>query len=303
MAGICKKLSFDILMKPGLLFCLFILSIRCFSQDKTVAGIVFDKNSKDRIASVQIRNISTGGTIFNNLKGEFKIKATPGDQLVFSREAYHPDTVKIESNAPLAVYMAPLAIQLKEVTVRDSVLTPQRRLAATKQDYTKIYGSLAYDDLLSTPSSGGAGLSIDALYNAFSRSGRNAAHLRQVIESDYRQNVIDFRFNRTYVGNITGLTGERLTAFMFRYRPGYYTTKTASEYEFISSIRANLKRFLRNSRIYSLPPLEPPARSGAGSSKPEPGKKEKPEGGTHKSEARKMDGSTGLDDTGLNDDN
>ncbi len=254
---ICRKLSFDVLMKSGLFLCLsLMLASRAFSQEKTVAGIIFDKNSKDRIASVNIRNTTTGITVYNSLKGEFKIIAQEGDQLIFSREAYHPDTVKIESNGPLAIYMAPLAIQLNEVTVHDSVLTPEKRLEATKQDYTKVYGSLAYDDFLSTPSVGSAGLSIDALYNAFSRSGRNASHLRQVIESDYRQNVIDFRFNRTYVGNITGLKDDKLTAFMFRYRPGYYSTKNASEYEFISSIRANLKRFLRSNRTFTLQPLE-----------------------------------------------
>ncbi len=250
------KLSFDIIMKLGLFFCLLIIAVKGFSQDKTVVGIVFDKNSKDRVAGVNIRNITNGNSIYNSLKGEFKIKANAGDQLIFSKDNFHPDTIKIQNDAPLAIYLDPLAIQLSEVTVRDTVSTPEKRLEATKNDYTKIYGSLAYDNMLSTPVRGGAGLSIDALYNAFSRSGRNATHLREVIENDYKQNVIDFRFNRTYVGNITGLKDERLTAFMFRYRPGYYTTKTASEYEFITSIRNNLRRFLRNTRTYSLQPLE-----------------------------------------------
>jgi hypothetical protein len=242
-------------MRSWLFVCLLFFGIKCFAQEKTVAGIVFDKESKDRIASVDIHNITKGLSVYNNLKGEFKINASEGDQLVFSRQDYHNDTIKVQNNSPLAIYMSRLAIQLKEVTVHDTLLSPEKRLEATKNDYTKIYGSLAYDDFLSTPSSGGAGLSIDALYNSFSRSGRNATHLRQIIQTDYEQNVIDYRFNRTYVGNITGLKDEKLTSFMFRYRPGYYTTKTASEYAFISMIRANLKRFLRNQRTYSMPAL------------------------------------------------
>jgi hypothetical protein len=242
-------------MRSWLFVCLFFFAIKCFAQEKTVAGIVFDKESKDRIASVSIHNITKGLAVYNNLKGEFKINASAGDQLVFSRLDYHNDTIKVQSNNPLAIYMARLAIQLREVTIHDTLLSPEKRLEATKQDYTKIYGSLGYDDLLSTPSSGGAGLSIDALYNSISRSGRNATRLRQIIQSDYEQNVIDYRYNRTFVGNITGLKDEKLTAFMFRYRPGYYTTKTASDYEFILMIRSNLKRFLRNQRTYSLPAL------------------------------------------------
>ncbi len=244
---------FNIAMKPVLFLCLFLIALNGFSQDKTVAGIVFDKDSKDRIASVNIQNTTTKVAVYNNLKGEFKIKAKAGDQLIFSRQEFKSDTIIVQDGAALAIYLTRLAIQLKEVTVHDSLLTPEQRLEATKQDYTKIYGSLAYNDFLST-SSGGAGLSIDALWNSLSRSGRNAAKLREIIDNDYKQNVIDYRFNRNYVGNITGLKGDRLTAFMFRYRPGYYTTKTASEYEFVSMIRANLRRFLRRPSYSIAPP-------------------------------------------------
>ncbi len=243
-------------MRLWLLFCFLIITLRCFAQDGIVTGIVFEKENKDRIAVVNIHNITTGATIYNNLKGEFKISAKVGDVLVFAKTEFHSDTVKVQSNAAIAVYMARIAIQLREVTIHDSLATPEARLEATKQDYSKIYGSLAYGDYLSSSPGGGAGLSIDALYNSISRSGRNAARLRATIDHDYQQNVIDFRFNRNFVGNITGLKDDKLSSFMFRYRPGYYTTTTASDYEFISMIRANLRRFLRNQRTYAPQPLQ-----------------------------------------------
>ena len=242
-------------MRFGLFPVLILSSLSCFAQQKTLEGIIFDKESKERIASVNIHDINTGISVYNNLKGEFNIIAAPGDQLVFSRPDYHPDTIKVQDKAPLAIFMVHLVIQLREVTVRDSLITPEQKLEALKRDYTKIYGSLAYDDYLSTPSYGGAGLSIDALWNSFSRSGRNAAHLRDLIEQDYEQDVIDYRFNRIFVGRITGLKNEKLSSFMFRYRPGFYTTTTMTDYEFITMIRANFRRYIRNQRIYSLPPL------------------------------------------------
>jgi len=235
-----------------------LIAAKCFSQDKTVDGIVIDKESKDRIATVIVHNITAGTSVFNNLKGEFTIAAQTGDVLVFSRAEYHSDTLKVQNNFHLAVYMAPLAIRLREVTVRDTVLTPAKRLAATKQEFGKAYGSLAYGDLLSTSPGSGAGLSIDAIFNSLSRSGRNAARLREIIQGDYEQNAIDFRFNRTYVGKITGLKDDKLTAFMRRYRPGYYTVTTANEYEFVTMIRNNLRRFTRNQRLYTLPELVTP---------------------------------------------
>lgn len=242
-------------MKYGLFLLMFLAACRCFSQEKPLEGIVFDKDSKERVASVNIRNTTTGIADYNNLKGEFKIRAVPGDQLVFSRQGYKPDTIKVLNKGPLAIYLVHLVIQLKEVTVHDSLETPEKRLAAIKNDYEKIYGPSANPEWFSVAPYGGAGLSIDAIYNAFSRSGRNAAKLRELIEQDYEQNVIDYRFNRNFVGNITGLKEQELTSFMFRYRPGFYTTETMTDYEFITMIRANLRRYRRNQRTYSLPPL------------------------------------------------
>lgn len=235
-----------------ILCCLCLTALNCFSQEKPVQGIIFDKESKERIASVNVRNLTVKASVYNNLKAEFCIKAKPGDTLVFTRDDYRSDTVKVKNNGALAVYMSRKAIQLKEVSVRDSVMTPEKKLAQLKRDFSVLYnGPLADNSFLSSPSYGGAGISIDAIYNALSRSGRNAAHLRQLIEQDYEQDVIDYRFNRTFVGNVTGLKDERLTAFMYRYRPSYYTTKTMTDYDFITLIKLNLRHFLHNHRLYA----------------------------------------------------
>jgi hypothetical protein len=255
MMKICQTRSFGTVVRWRLFFCLLLISVKGFSQKMTVSGIVFDKENRDRIASVNIRNITANTADYNNLKGEFKIIAKVGDMIVFSRQDFHPDTIRIKDTAQLAIYMGHLAIQLHEVAVHDSLRTPQQRYDATRRDYNKIYGSLAYDDFLSVPSIGSAGLSIDALWNSLSRSGRNAEKLRGIIENDYHQNIIDYRFNKTFVGKVTGLTGDKLTDFMTKYRPGYYTTITMSDYEFISLIRNNYRRYLRRPRTYTLPPL------------------------------------------------
>jgi hypothetical protein len=232
------------------------VAFNAVGQDKVVTGLIFDKDSKERIATISIHNITAGTSAYDNLKGEFKINAKEGDKLVFSKLGYHPDTINVQGNMSVAVYMSRLAIQLREVTVRDSVLSPEKWLLATQNDFTKIYGSLAYRDFLSMPSYGGAGLSIDALWNSLSRSGKNAERLQGIIQRDYQQNVIDYRFNRTFVARVTGLKDEKLTSFMIRYRPGYYTATTTNDYEFVSIIKNNLRRFMRSPRGYSLQPLK-----------------------------------------------
>lgn len=228
------------------------------AQETALSGIIFDAESKDRLSRVFVQNLNTGANTFNNINGVFSIDANPGDKLVFSQAEHFADTVDVKDHTPIAVYLKRIAIQLKEVTIRDTMLDPLKRMANKRRDYSKIYGPLANNDLFSlSPGTGGVGvgLSIDALYNAWSKAGRNAARLRETIENDYREDVVDYRFNRIFVGRITGLKGQALTDFMLKYRPGYYFLSNASEYEFITSIRANLKRYQRNPTAHTVIPL------------------------------------------------
>ncbi|RFZ92533.1 hypothetical protein D0C36_13995 [Mucilaginibacter conchicola] len=240
-------------MKLWLTSVFLMLCFTGFAQS-TVSGIVFDKNSNARIARVSVTNLTSGKSVYNTFKGEFEIQAKPGDRLAFVQTEHFGDTITVNNYESMAVYLKPVAIQLMEVTVKGKNTTPEKQLEKTKQEYSKIYGSTANADLLSL-GSGGVGLSIDALYNAFSKSGRNAEKLRGIIDAEYKQKVIDYRFNKAFVQGITHLEEPKLTDFMQKYRPGYYLVTTAGDYEFISYIRTNLKRYLRRPRSYEVAPL------------------------------------------------
>jgi co-chaperonin GroES (HSP10) len=224
------------------------------AQTKTIDGIVFDGSTKERIAKVNIVNLTTPASVYDNLKAEFKIPAQKGDKIVFSKEGFFNDTIIVKDEATFAVYLQRTAIPLKPVFITGRFLTPQNQLELNKQLYSKAYGSLANHDLLSIGADG-AGLSIDALYNMISRQGRNATRLRETIDKDYQQNVIDSRFNPVMVASITGLKDPQLTDFMFKYRPGYYFVIEASDYDFIKYIRNNARRYKRNPDAYALAPL------------------------------------------------
>jgi len=255
----CRSCSFTWVKQVWLIFLFFTgFAIKTMAQQKTVDGIVFDKDTKERIAKVSITNTRTKQSVYNNLKAEFEITAEIGDVLIFSKYGYHSDTVKIKQLTTMPVYLKPTSIMLKQVNIKDTLQNPEKRLQATRQEYNKAYGSSANRDILSVSPGSGAGISIDALWNSFSRSGRNAQHLQQIIERDYHENVIDYRFNRTLVGSITGLKDEKLTDFMQKYRPSYYTVMYDSEYQFIEYIRGCYRRYMRNPRVYTLPTLVTP---------------------------------------------
>ena len=243
-------------MKQLPLIILFgITCLQSFAQLKFTEGLVFDAVTKERIAVVNIVNLRTGQSMYNNLNGVFKVAAEPGDLLVFSKMEYFNDTIRVANDLAKVVYLNRSGITLRQVNIYDTLLSPRSIMAKNRSQYSKVYGTLANKDLLSF-SGGSVGLSIDALYNIFSAEGRNAKHLRDVLEFDYKQNTVDYRFSKAFVGRITGLHGTQLDDFMRKYRPGYYFITYASEYELISSIRANLKRYKRNPLT-----LEQPAQS------------------------------------------
>ena len=253
-----RKLNFKFRMRLGLLLFFCGLFFRTLAQDKPpvvnyknpVEGVVYDNDTKERIARTNIMNLTSGESFYNNLKGEFKIDAKAGDKLVFLKLDYLADTLTVKDNSNLLISLKRIAIPLRQVDIKDTLVTPLQRLQATRKSFNKAYGSSAYDGILSTAPGGGAGISIDALWNSLSRTGRNAKHLQGLIEEDYQQNVIDYRFNHSYVANVTKLKDPDLTDFMRRYRPGYFIVTTATEYEFITYIRNSLKRYLRNKRLY-----------------------------------------------------
>lgn len=230
-----------------------------FSQDKPVQGIVFDKDTKQRLTRVYIFNTRSGEGFYNNTKGEFKTNAREGDLLVAALQGYGVDTISIRSENTILFYLKRNSIQLREVIVRDSLKSPTDQLKQTQEEYKDAYKRGTVKDVLTTGGSnggGGAGLSITALYNLLSKEGRNARQLQKIIERDYRDAMIEYRFTSSLVNRVTGLNSERLTDFKQQYKPGYYFILQANDYELIEYIKQSYQRYLQNPSSYRLEPLK-----------------------------------------------
>ena len=229
------------------------------AQDKVVQGIVFDMNSKQRLTRVYIYNIRTGEGFYNTTKGEFKTNAREGDVLVAALQGYGVDTVSIHSLNTVLFYLKRNSIQLQEVIVRDTVKTPADQLKARQEEYNTAYSKGNVRNVLTTGGSnggGGAGLSINALYTLLSKEGRNARQLQKIIERDYRDAMIDYRFTNTLINRVTGLSGYRLGDFKQQYRPGYYFVIETNDYDFIEFIKTSYKSYVENPSAYRLQPLK-----------------------------------------------
>ena len=227
-----------------------------FAQEKNIAGIVFDRETKFRLSRVRIINTQTKQTVFNNAKGEFYINAKPGDVLICNLMGYQTDSLKITNQETLIIYLKRLSIRLQEVVVKDSVLSAKAKYEEVKRDFNKLYRIGNNKDLI-TVGQGGAGLGIDAIWSAFSKEGRNARRLLELMERDYQNAFVDQVFTRDLVSRNTGLTGDKLLIFMLNNRPGYIFASKASAYDLLNYIRLSYMRFNINANYQDVSGLKP----------------------------------------------
>lgn len=245
-------------MKLFILFVSFLCCSFSYAQKVNVKGFVIDKTSKQRLAKVYIYNSHTDEGLYNNNKGEFSTLASVGDTLFAVLEGYGLDTVIYKGNNAIYFQLRSLAVQLREVAIIGSSVTPRERYDKTLKEYKYATERGSSKDLLNLSNSG-VGLGIDAIYNLLSRKGRNARHLQEILERDYKEQIIDFRFNAVFVGRALRLKGFELEDFMQQYRPSYDFVLTASDYAFIVFLKNNYATYRRNPntfRLKSLPKIK-----------------------------------------------
>lgn len=218
-----------------------------------IEGIVFDTHTRQRISQVYVYNTANDNGGYNNTRGEFSINASPGDILIAAAKGYYPDTLVVADKRIVLFNMTRSTIWLDEVSVI-AQRSPEERLEENKHEYSTAYSRGNAGSIFSTGPTG-AGLSIDAVYKLISREGKNSRRLQEIIERDYRESVIDYRFTPDLVSSITGLRGETLLDFMRQYRPSYYFILSANDYNLAFYIRSSLARYRRNPAAHRLPPF------------------------------------------------
>ncbi|MHC8948758.1 hypothetical protein [Sphingobacterium hungaricum] len=218
-----------------------------------IQGIVFDKETKQRIGKVIITNLNQQTEFYNNVRGEFKISPNPGDVLVASRDGFNSDTVVFDQQSVILFNLKRSIIYISEVNVV-ARKSPEEILKQEKESFNKAY-RLADPGSLFSVGQTGAGLSISSIYNLLSKEGRNARRLTEIIERNYQENFVDYRFSPDLVNNITGLEGDMLRRFMSNYRPSYEFTRAANQYELSQYIKSKYILFKLNPNLRHLPAL------------------------------------------------
>jgi hypothetical protein len=242
-------MKFTILTLLSFLWC-----ANLFAQAKPIQGFVVDRDSKQRLAKVYIYNATTDNGVYNNAKGEFSTQAKLGDTIFAGLQGYLMDTVVFKGQSAIVFQLKSIVIRLKEVSVYGKVPTPQEQYSKTLKEYKYALDKGSTKDLLNL-GSGGVGLGIDAIYNLLSRQGKNARHLQSILERDYKESIIDYRFNPDYVKSVLGANDKELQDFMLQYRPTYQFVLTATDYAFVQFLKSSFTAYKRNPSMFRLPSL------------------------------------------------
>ncbi len=220
---------------------LWLFSPQRAHAQRDLEGLVYDVVTKQRLGEVQVKNLRSQESIYNNSRGEFKIKVLPGDRLQIKKLGYNADTVEINSQAALIINLKETIKQIETVHIYGR-RNPNDVLNEWKRDYKKAYDIAAPKELLSI-GMGGAGLSIDALYNMISPEAKNARRFTQFLDKLHRENIVDYYFTPELVRNLIGLEGEELQVYMRLFRPTYDFIATNDHYQLVKYIKSKYEIF------------------------------------------------------------
>ncbi|MBN8853562.1 MAG: hypothetical protein BGO55_12445 [Sphingobacteriales bacterium 50-39] len=206
------------------------------------------KASDEVIMSVSVQNISQKKYNTSDMGGNYKIPAKRGDTIVFTSAGYKPDTAFVsdwmfDGQEGYTVYMDPNVVELPTVRVGD-LSNYQLDSIKRKEEYAyldqfhkvKLAGGKTFSD--------GVGLSFSPI-DYFSHVQVQRRRLKKRLAQNEKDYYIDSRWSRAYVVRVTGLKGDSLQLFMYRYRPSYDFCRKASNEDILLYINSSLKKFLK----------------------------------------------------------
>ncbi len=227
-----------------------------------VAGYVFEESTGEPLPYVNVYvKKSRIGTI-TDTSGYFLLSASINDTIIFSSLGYDKKYVILtdsatDNNKPLVVFMDSKIYELKSVEVIALRKYKQLEYEITNMrlpDDDYIYAAnnfpfrpadIDYYTRSSTPMSGiGIIFSpITALYDMFSKEGKEKQKLAELQEKDYLNTLIDEKISTALVMKITGLDQEETNMFInwCNFSPDFIMKLT--EYDFISVIAYKYKQY------------------------------------------------------------
>lgn len=224
-----------------LLYVLLLLHASVYGQD-LIKGKIYDKETDSVLSSVNVINLTGRVVVVSDKQGQYSIRAVEGDRIIFSATGYFSDTVKVEHYMFFTTYDVTLSIKpvlLRTVTVTAS--SYQTDSINRRQHYQYLYDHKE-PGLTGKNTPQGFGISLSPV-SYFSKEARQRRQLRKRMAAYEKEDFIDHQFSASMVSRTTGLKGDSLHLFMYRYRPSYSFCRKSSPEQMLLYISDKLKEF------------------------------------------------------------
>lgn len=231
-------------MKRFSILLILLMPVLLKAQNK-LTGTAYDADTRSKLKLVFVNNLTQKEVDHSGQKGDFIVIAELGDLIIFSCPGYQSDTLIVEDMSAKMVIMRSRIIVLDEVVVT--------ALATSKPEDLKRSYSSAYSYASTNVLSADGKLS---LANAFSKQSQQKRAFQKFVDSELNERLIDQKFNKQLVAQLTKVQGQLLEDFMSYYRPTYSMVATLNDVDLRTYIIESYNKYIRlpaEERIY--PPL------------------------------------------------
>ncbi|MGZ3764091.1 MAG: hypothetical protein ACXVB0_10985 [Mucilaginibacter sp.] len=215
-------------------------SIVYAQQVFNIKGVVFKKNSTDKIPQAIITDLKSQIIMMSDELGGFNIKASPGDTLLITKYGYTPQKVLIVNSYELAINMQPV-VQLNEVTIKGQ--TKKQELNQVMKEYRSqgIFNdgkSLPVWQFINSPLTG--------FYNLFGKTPGQARRFAAFAKNEEEAIAVDKRYTKELVKSVTKLSDDEVVKFMQAFTPSYEDLKEWNDYQLIGYIKRSFEFYKKN---------------------------------------------------------
>ena len=213
-------------------------------KEFTLTGVLFENQTKIRIALAEVKNKRSGFAAGTNDLGLFSIKANIGDTLLVTKRNFNDLEVVVRENKDLILYLNK-GTTLNEVVVtgqtKKQVLTDMKREYRNKGSF--YAGKPPLLSYIFTP--------LTAIYELFGKTPKQARRFNKMYQTEMQDSHVDQFFNKTTINQQTGLTDKALEKFMVDYRPDFEQSKNWNSYDAIKWINESYKKYSDTLKVKS----------------------------------------------------
>ncbi|HKZ67323.1 MAG TPA: carboxypeptidase-like regulatory domain-containing protein [Chitinophagaceae bacterium] len=224
-----------------LILLIFLLSVGARLQAQILKGKVYEAETDSVIATVNIYNTTTKSSTRSAADGSYNIVAAEENVIVFSISGFIPDTITVQFGHLLTQYDVTLHRQIISLQGVKVAASYQADSLNRRNYYNGIYAKQAGITGRNRPADG-LGITLSPA-SFFSKESKQKRILRQRLEKQEKETFIDHSFSLPWVKNITGLSGDSLSLFMYSYRPSYSFCRKTDRQSMLEYVNEKLKEF------------------------------------------------------------